>query len=300
MNSGSSSSNTNNESSFEGSQENSQNSSSTSSSEGNSTSSSEGNSTESEVRFLSLQTLPSGEAIAMWAAPNGSQCQTQYTAELSFDGQTWRKLTLEQPFATWAMFPIQQQQFEVRVTPEHGMPMIANSNMMGKQSNQQSNQQSMQQNQQNMQQNQQNMQQNQQNMQQNQQNMQQSKGKMQVQGKMNNQNQQGQQQFGQQNQQQQDLDFLFVQNLSPSEGLAMWADSNSTACQTQYTAEISYDGKQWRKLTMDHPTDTWVTMSVTPGSQFQIRVTAQGEAGEEPMIGMSKGKGGKNGKAKQT
>lgn len=249
---------------------------STSSSDNSTSSSSEGSgeSSTAEVRYLTIQNLPSGEGIAMWAPPNGTQCQTLYTAEFSSDGQNWRKLAMEQPFATWAMFPLSQSQpqFQVRVSPEHGMPMIANG-QPGKGKGQQLNQQQQQPG--------------------NQQSMNNQQSGM-IQQKNMNQQQFGTQQQGNQ-QADENLNFLFVQNLSPTEGLAMWADSNATACETQYTAEISYDGQQWRKLSMDQPTDNWVLMSVTAGSQFQIRVTPENGT---PMIGMSKPKGGKNGKAK--
>jgi hypothetical protein len=76
------------------------------------------------VRFLNIRLLQPSEALAMWAPPNGTQ-PTSYTAELSYDGQEWRRLNLEEPDSTFIMFPVtEQKDFQVRVTPEGGAPAM--------------------------------------------------------------------------------------------------------------------------------------------------------------------------------
>jgi len=55
----------------------------------------------------------------------------------------------------------------------------------------------------------------------------------------------------------------------------MWAAPNGTTHAT-YTAEISYDGNAWRRLSLEHADSTFVSFSVTAQMPFQIRVTPQG------------------------
>jgi len=78
-----------------------------------------------EVRFLNIRLLDSTEALATWAPPNGTSSLT-YSAEISYDGKTWKRLQLEEPTSTFAQFMITEQTpFEVRVTPEGGAPSMA-------------------------------------------------------------------------------------------------------------------------------------------------------------------------------
>jgi len=92
--------------------------------------SSNSSSTESDgeigpVRFLNVQLLQPTEALAMWAPPNGTQ-PTNYTAEISYDGSSWRRLSLEEPESTFVTFMVtDQKNFQVRVTPEGGAPAMA-------------------------------------------------------------------------------------------------------------------------------------------------------------------------------
>jgi len=76
------------------------------------------------VRFLSIKLLEPTEAVAMWAPPNGTM-PVSYTAELSYDGNEWRRLNLEEPDSTFVMFMVtEEQEFHVRVTPEGGAPAM--------------------------------------------------------------------------------------------------------------------------------------------------------------------------------
>jgi len=83
------------------------------------------NSTEmGPVRFLSLWLLEPTEALAMWAPPNGT-LPASYTAEISYDGTNWRRLSLEEPGSTFATFTVtEMSKFEFRVTPEGGAPAM--------------------------------------------------------------------------------------------------------------------------------------------------------------------------------
>jgi len=68
--------------------------------------------------------------------------------------------------------------------------------------------------------------------------------------------------------------FLNLQLLQPTEALAMWAPPNGTQ-PTNYTAEISYDGSNWRSLNLEEPDSTFVLFSVTAQQKFQLRVTPE-------------------------
>jgi hypothetical protein len=74
--------------------------------------------------------------------------------------------------------------------------------------------------------------------------------------------------------------FLSIRLLEPSEGLAMWAPPNGTQ-PTSYTAEISYDGTDWKRLNLEEPDSTFIMFPVTEQKEFQIRVTPEGGA---PMM----------------
>jgi hypothetical protein len=76
------------------------------------------------VRFLNIRLLSPTEAIAMWAPPNGTT-PSSYTAELSYDGNEWRKLNLEEDDFTFITFMVTaDKEFQVRVTPEGGSPIL--------------------------------------------------------------------------------------------------------------------------------------------------------------------------------
>jgi len=95
--------------------------------EGNSTnsSSSEGEETIGPVRFLTLWLLDSSDALAMWAPPNGTTTPITYTAEITYDGNSWRRLSLEEPDSTFADFGVTPQtKFQFRVTPNNGAPAM--------------------------------------------------------------------------------------------------------------------------------------------------------------------------------
>jgi hypothetical protein len=78
-----------------------------------------------EVRFLSIRLLEPTEALATWAPPNGTS-SIAYTAEISYDGNSWKALKLEDPTSTFAEFMITDQRgFQIRVTPEGGAPSMA-------------------------------------------------------------------------------------------------------------------------------------------------------------------------------
>jgi len=95
---------------------------STNSTDDNSTNSTEGE--EETVRFLNLLLLDPTDAIAMWAPPNGT-APTSYVAEISYDGNAWRHLSLEEPDSTFAQFTVtEQQNFQFRVTPNNGIPAM--------------------------------------------------------------------------------------------------------------------------------------------------------------------------------
>jgi hypothetical protein len=68
------------------------------------------------VRFLEI-TMGQDSAFATWAPPLSAPFGQTYTAEMSYDGITWRNLTLEQPWATYARFQVDQgKPFQIRVT----------------------------------------------------------------------------------------------------------------------------------------------------------------------------------------
>jgi hypothetical protein len=72
------------------------------------------------VRFLTLRLLEPGEALAMWAAPNGTEPK-EYFAEISYDQNNWRKLTLEEPTSTFATFMVTpKSEFQFRVKADDG------------------------------------------------------------------------------------------------------------------------------------------------------------------------------------
>jgi len=78
-----------------------------------------------EVRFLNIRLLDPTDAIATWAPPNGTT-SIAYTAEISYDGKTWKRLKTEDPTSTFAEFMVTAQMpFEVRVTPEGGAASMA-------------------------------------------------------------------------------------------------------------------------------------------------------------------------------
>jgi hypothetical protein len=78
------------------------------------------NTTDTTVRYLNIWLLEPGDALAMWAPPNGTT-PTSYTAEISYDGNQWRALSLEEAGSTFVKFPVvEQAQFWIRVTPEGG------------------------------------------------------------------------------------------------------------------------------------------------------------------------------------
>jgi len=48
-----------------------------------------------------------------------------YTAEISYDGNSWRRLMLEQPDSTFVTFSVTEQKaFQIRVTPQGGIPTM--------------------------------------------------------------------------------------------------------------------------------------------------------------------------------
>jgi hypothetical protein len=68
------------------------------------------------VRFLEI-VVGQGSAVATWVPPLSAALGQTYIVELSYDGNTWRNLSLEQPWATFARFQVDQgKPFQLRVT----------------------------------------------------------------------------------------------------------------------------------------------------------------------------------------
>jgi hypothetical protein len=68
------------------------------------------------VRFLDI-TMGQGSAVATWVPPLSATLGQTYVAEISYDGNTWRNLPLEQPWATFARFQVDEgKPFQIRVT----------------------------------------------------------------------------------------------------------------------------------------------------------------------------------------
>jgi len=79
------------------------------------------------VRFLQITVGKGGAALATWVPPLGSSLGQTYTAELSYDGNAWRSLPLEQQWATFAKFHVDEgKKFQVRVTAG-GYPSLVKS-----------------------------------------------------------------------------------------------------------------------------------------------------------------------------
>jgi len=89
--------------------------------------------------------------------------------------------------------------------------------------------------------------------------------------------------------------YLSIRLLEPTEAIAMWAPPNGTES-TSYTAEISYDGTEWRKLNLEKPDSTFITFMVTEHKEFQIRVTPEGGAPTMESFTLPKKGKGKAGK----
>jgi len=90
--------------------------------------------------------------------------------------------------------------------------------------------------------------------------------------------------------------YLNIWLLEPTEAVAMWAPPNGTA-PASYMAEISYDGNQWRALTLEEANSTFVSFPITEKANFWIRVTPKGGAvATESWTMKQGGKGGKAGK----
>lgn len=90
--------------------------------------------------------------------------------------------------------------------------------------------------------------------------------------------------------------YLSIRLLEPTQAIAMWAPPNGTT-PSSYTAEISYDGTEWRLLNLEEPDATFITFMITEQQDFQIRVTPEG--GAEVMESFKfprRGKSGKMGK----
>lgn len=78
---------------------------------------------EGPVRFLEIA-MGQNSAVATWVPPLSAALGQTYTAELSYDGINWRNLPLEQPWATFARFEIEENKpFQLRVTAA-GYPSI--------------------------------------------------------------------------------------------------------------------------------------------------------------------------------
>jgi len=84
--------------------------------------------------------------------------------------------------------------------------------------------------------------------------------------------------------------YLSIRLLDPTDAIATWAPPNGTTA-TSYTAEISYDGNQWRHLSPEEPDATFITFMVTEQKDFQIRVTPEGGAPTVEPFTLSKHKG---------
>jgi hypothetical protein len=68
------------------------------------------------VRFLDI-TMGQGSAVATWVPPLSAALGQTYVADISYDGNTWRNLPLEQPWATFARFQVDEgKPFQIRVT----------------------------------------------------------------------------------------------------------------------------------------------------------------------------------------
>jgi hypothetical protein len=68
------------------------------------------------VRFLDIS-MGQGSAVATWVPPLSAALGQTYIVELSYDGNTWRNLPLEQPWATFARFQVDEgKPFQLRVT----------------------------------------------------------------------------------------------------------------------------------------------------------------------------------------
>jgi len=68
------------------------------------------------VRFLDI-TMGQGSAVATWVPPLSASLGQTYKAEISYDGNAWRDLPLEQPWATFARFQVDEgKPFQLRVT----------------------------------------------------------------------------------------------------------------------------------------------------------------------------------------
>jgi len=75
------------------------------------------------VRFVQIQ-MGQGSAVATWAPPLGASLGQTYMAELSYDGTSWRTLPLEQPWATFVRFQVDDgEKFQVRITA-NGYPSL--------------------------------------------------------------------------------------------------------------------------------------------------------------------------------
>jgi len=68
------------------------------------------------VRFLEIA-MGQGSAVATWVPPLSAPLGQMYTVDMSYDGNTWRNLPLEQPWATFARFQVDEgKPFQLRVT----------------------------------------------------------------------------------------------------------------------------------------------------------------------------------------
>jgi len=89
--------------------------------------------------------------------------------------------------------------------------------------------------------------------------------------------------------------YLSIRLLEPTEAIAMWAPPNGTTPKS-YTAEISYDGTEWRRLNLEEPDATFITFMITDQKDFQIRVTPEGGAPIMEPFSFGKKGGSKPGK----
>jgi hypothetical protein len=71
--------------------------------------------------------------------------------------------------------------------------------------------------------------------------------------------------------------FLSIRLLEPTKALAMWAPPNGTMPHS-YTAELSYDANEWRRLNLEEPDSTFIEFPVTEQKEFHVRVTPEGGA----------------------
>jgi len=90
--------------------------------------------------------------------------------------------------------------------------------------------------------------------------------------------------------------FLNIRLLDPTDALATWAPPNGTSSMN-YTSEISYDRKTWKRLKLENPTSTFAQFMITEQTSFEVRVTPQGGAPSMAEWSPKKNAGKATGKA---